>query len=1021
MSENNYINSDNIKTMEEEATQKINDSTTNNEKNMKNSENINAQNQYRKSVDKGKNLGTFILGKKIGEGTFGIVRVGTHILTGEKVAVKILDKQKISKSSDKKRLEREIKILKVMHHNNIVHLYNVILTSQSIYLVMEYIEGKELFEYIIHKRRLSELESCKFYQQLISCIEYLGKLKIAHRDLKPENLLLDKRKNIKLVDFGLSIIYKNNELLSTPCGSPSYAAPEMLSGGKYNGLNTDIWSSGIILYTMMCGCLPFDDPNNDILYDKIKKGIFKIPEFISEPAKDILHRILNIDPSKRYTIEQIKAHPWFNLINQKIYMNEGLLINTHIVPIDEEIINKMSTEYEYNGIEVKINLLANKHNHLTTTYYLLLKKKINKGGKLIGNMSSSEFKKYINNKDNLISNYHGNWKLLLKERAGYKSIKEENTKDKDNNENNINREQFIIIENINKQDNDKINNGINNVDYNTFNNININSSLYDKIKPHENKINKESTINKNNDDNDTINKNDDDNDSIKNEEENISKKKKPTIFEYLKKIKEIQKKNYFKEENKINEKNYKTNEGTPKKEQNIENDNIFQTEKKNKKNKIMKEYENKININHKSNNIDSISALNQNRKGKIYNNEKNAYFDFKHYLNVKKKGNTINNKINLNNILSETKNITFDANTFNKIYSKEKDKKSNVEDLINNNTNQFSIKHETPPQSNNSPKNKHKKFIKHKYVESRYFNSKSSIDPKLEEYLNNSFKNINIFENSNIIINKRKNNLNNKTIKTNYSQNKSVDSSLNKRKKYSQSVKTKNKNVKKIKNSNKSTLVASDEAKSIYEINKHKDKDNTNSYKDINMNSMNYSKKSRNKEVNESFTLNYIIQKKKKKGLFDLKNNKRKKYFNSNISVEKTDYDLRNNETYSKYNLYKKNKIKEELKNQINRTYISSNKTQKDKEIKYKNIERQKNLKIINKNNDNIKMSQNSSKIKKICTINNTKNNSKIRIRNNKKSKIIINKSKSIEKYVNKNKKPNYIKKRIINMSKLNK
>ena len=591
MSKNKYKNQEYIKAIEEEKTKKINTSALNDEIDRKNYENINAQNHYRKRGDKGKNLGTFILGQKVGEGTFGIVRLATHILTGEKVAVKILNKVKISQESDIKRLEKEIKILKILHHNNIAHLFNVFQTSQTIYLVMEYIEGKELFDYIVYKRRLSELEACKFYQQLISCIEYLGKLKIAHRDIKPENLILDKKKNIKLVDFGLSNIYKNNELLSTPCGSPSYAAPEMLNGEKYNGLNADIWSSGIVLFTMICGFLPFEDQNNDILYNKIKRGIFKTPEFISEPAKDFLYKIINIDPMKRYTIEQIKAHPWFNIINQKIYMNEGLLINTYIVPIDEEIIDKMSNEYEYNSIEVRINLLANKHNHLTTTYYLLLQKKINKGEKSIGNMNTSEFKKYINNKDNLISKYHGNWKLIFKERAENKIIKEDSTKNKEKLENNnssseflkiynkdekcktkVNRDQFIIIEKINMQNHDKINTD----DSNTFNYIK--SNLYDTLMTNENKDIKESLINNefknknklHNYNINNINKNNNNNinDNNSKDKGNIIQVKKPTIFEYLKKIKEIRKKTIYKEENKNSEYNIKPKEQTPKKKKN---------------------------------------------------------------------------------------------------------------------------------------------------------------------------------------------------------------------------------------------------------------------------------------------------------------------------------------------------------------------------------------------------------------------------------------------------------------------
>ena len=201
-----------------------------------------------------------------------------------------------------------------MRHNNIVHLYDIKETPSSLYIIMEYVNGKELFDYIIDKNHLSELESCNYFQQIISGIEYLGKIGVVHRDLKPENLLLDEQKNIKIVDFGLSNIYKNNELLSTACGSPCYAAPEMINGDSYVGLRVDIWSSGIVLFAMLCGYLPFEDSDNEILYKKITKGKFKTPKYLSDCCKDFLHKILNVNPEKRYTIEQIKNHPWFNII-----------------------------------------------------------------------------------------------------------------------------------------------------------------------------------------------------------------------------------------------------------------------------------------------------------------------------------------------------------------------------------------------------------------------------------------------------------------------------------------------------------------------------------------------------------------------------------------------------------------------------------------------------------------------------------------------------------------------------------
>ena len=421
---------------------KINDSNNNtfkiNEKMMKN-------------FSKKKNEGQFILGKKLGEGTFGVVRVATHYLTGEKVAVKILDKKKILEETDKTRLEREIKLMKILRHPNIVHLYSVIQTTQFIYLIMEYVSGKELFDYIIKKVKLQEIEACKFYQQIISGIEYLHKLKIVHRDLKPENLLLDSKKNIKIVDFGLSNMYPKNELLSTACGSPCYAAPEMINGDKYNGLLVDIWSSGIVLYAMLCGYLPFEDKDNDLLYDKICEGKFEVPNFISDLANDFLHKILNVDPRKRYNLSQIKNHPWFNLINQKINICEGLNLNLFIIPIDEDLIEKME-EMNYKKDEVKKCILSNRHNHITTTYYLLLKQKIKKGLESVSDIKSKSFKKYINDPCNVLSSYDNDLDKIINDRV-YNNKEEKET------QNNILTEKLAmnIINKYRAENNKKLN------------------------------------------------------------------------------------------------------------------------------------------------------------------------------------------------------------------------------------------------------------------------------------------------------------------------------------------------------------------------------------------------------------------------------------------------------------------------------------------------------------------------------------------------------------------------------------
>jgi 5'-AMP-activated protein kinase catalytic alpha subunit len=394
-------------------------------------------------------IGDYILNKKLGQGTFGIVVLAIHEITREKVAIKILDKDKIAKNSDKLRLERKIQIMKKMYHKNIVHLYNVIENNREIFLVMEYIQGKELFEYITEKRHLDEIESCIFYQQIISGIEYLYKTMVAHRDLKPENLLLDSKKNIKIVDFGLSNTYKENGLLSTACGSPCYAAPEMLSGKKYRGVDIDIWSSGIVLYAMLCGYLPFEDSNNQTLYKKIIKGEFNTPKYLSNDAVDLLHKILNVDPEKRYNIDEIKAHPWFNKVNSKIYMSEGLLIDKYIIPFDEDIIKEMVDKYGYNEQNIKINLIINKHNNITTTYYLMLKKKVKSGKETIGDMNSKLFLDYIHNDNNLLSKYQYSIDDIINERILNKNnniIHKENNLDKNNELNKIEKKKEEISE-----------------------------------------------------------------------------------------------------------------------------------------------------------------------------------------------------------------------------------------------------------------------------------------------------------------------------------------------------------------------------------------------------------------------------------------------------------------------------------------------------------------------------------------------------------------------------------------------
>ena len=208
--------------------------------------------------------------------------------------------------------------------------------------------------------------------------------------MKPENLLLDFDKGIKIVDFGLSNTYKTGELLKTACGSPCYAAPEMIAGKKYNGTNVDIWSCGVILFALICGYLPFEDPNTSNLYKKILSADFQTPNYVSDEAKDLFACILNTDPEKRYTIEQIRKHPWFNITPCESNF-KGIKVGIDPVPIDTNILDRMKIDYAIDKNYARMCIQANKHNHISASYYLLLKEIIKKGEKSIADVRSPDY------------------------------------------------------------------------------------------------------------------------------------------------------------------------------------------------------------------------------------------------------------------------------------------------------------------------------------------------------------------------------------------------------------------------------------------------------------------------------------------------------------------------------------------------------------------------------------------------------------------------------------------------------
>lgn len=360
-----------------------------------------------------KGIQQFVLAEKLGQGAFGKVRLATHIITGEKVAIKILEKDKIFQQEDKNRIEKEIKILKMIRHPNLIQLYQVIQSPKLIYLVMEYSPGKDLFSYIVANKKISEDEACLYFQQIIEGVEYCQKLNICHRDLKPENLLLEG-KTLKLIDFGLSNIANKEGKLSTACGSPSYAAPEIIAGHKdYFGSRIDVWSCGVILYVMVCGFLPFEDPNTEKLYAKIIEGRFALPSFVTECCKDLIRKIMNKDQDKRLTIKEIKEHPWYNSIPPKV--NEGLLSTQIVLPVDEDILTELEKK-KFNTDMVRESVILNKNNHLTTSYYLLVKSRIKLNIQSISDLYSEKYIAYIKDEKNQLLYYKNDLKAALEER-----------------------------------------------------------------------------------------------------------------------------------------------------------------------------------------------------------------------------------------------------------------------------------------------------------------------------------------------------------------------------------------------------------------------------------------------------------------------------------------------------------------------------------------------------------------------------------------------------------------------------
>ena len=350
-------------------------------------------------MSKSDKIGNYQIQKIIGEGTFGKVKLARDLITKENVAIKILEKSKIKTNEELERINQEINSLKEINHLNIIDLYEILEDEKNYYLILEYMTGGELFSYIIKNERLNEEITSYFLYQIIKGIQIMHEKKICHRDLKPENILLDNENQIiKISDFGLSKKYNNN-LLSTQCGSICYTSPEIIKGLKYNGLKSDIWSCGILLFAMIFGYLPFDDKNDEILYSKIINCNIEFNDnyFISSQCKDLILKMLNPNPDKRIDINDILNHPFLVFGKQKYDKVKSIYEN-----FDENLIINYMENYlriDNNNNNILNNIKENKYNNITTIYKLLKKKIIKDGIELRNNYILSDKKNILNQND----------------------------------------------------------------------------------------------------------------------------------------------------------------------------------------------------------------------------------------------------------------------------------------------------------------------------------------------------------------------------------------------------------------------------------------------------------------------------------------------------------------------------------------------------------------------------------------------------------------------------------------------
>ncbi|KPA79957.1 putative protein kinase [Leptomonas pyrrhocoris] len=316
-------------------------------------------------------FGPYQVGDTIGRGTFAKVKIGYHESTKVRVALKIISRKAMdSDAHSALKIKREIKIMRVLRHPHITRLYDVVKTKHDIVIVMEYVSGGELFDYISRKGRLDEPTSQALFQQLTAAVAYCHRYHVTHRDIKPENIMMEHGSHsVKLSDFGLSSITHDGRFFETSCGTPNYASPEVVGGRLYGGPEADVWSCGVVLYAMLCGTLPFDDQNIGVLFKKIQTADYAMPSHVSPQAQDLLRRVLVVNPLERATMEQVMQHPWLRPHYPRYLLSlhyEAVVDTTRFAKtyyltedmLDEEVVNVIASRFHISPQEVATIVMA---------------------------------------------------------------------------------------------------------------------------------------------------------------------------------------------------------------------------------------------------------------------------------------------------------------------------------------------------------------------------------------------------------------------------------------------------------------------------------------------------------------------------------------------------------------------------------------------------------------------------------------------------------------------------------------